>query len=787
MQTLDKKLLRDFRRLWVQAIAIALVLACGVGILLTAFGLSQTLDETRGAYYDRNRFADVFVSVRRAPIRLLEDIRAIPGVITAEPRTSGHAILDLPDRSESAVGHILSLPDTGAPLLNMPLLRKGRLPDPTSTDEVMVNEPFALENGFEPGDQFHANLNGQKRLLTITGTSLSPEFIYTVGPGAMMPDNQTFGILWMPERAAAAAFDMTGAFNDLTVKLAANVRSEPVIDALDALLAPYGGVGAYDRSEQVSDAFIDAEIEQLKGMARVLPPIFFGISAFLVSMVMGRIVALERAEIGLLKAVGYSDFEVCLHYLMLAGLVALAGIALGWLGGTWLAHATSVQYAEFFDFPFVLFDLSLSTYAVSALAALLTTTLGATRSALQAARLAPAIAMQPPAPPRFKRSWADRAMTALRLSQPTIMILRSLIRWPVRSFLTALGLALAVASVVAAAFLNGALDSIVDTAFYQTNRQDAMLLFDEDVPENALLAVARLPGVLAVEGQQYQSAILRNGHLSKRVTVEARRPGMDMSRVVKADGTAIDAPPGGVLLSDRLAGHLEVDAGDDISVEFLTGRQETHTIKVSGTVSQVLGLGAYMELADLNALFRQAPRISTANILLDDARLDDLHAALKNTPKLSGLVMLVDTRRSFQDTIRENVAQMNTIYITIAILITIGVAYNGARIQLSERARELASLRILGFSRGEVSYILVGEGMLLALLAQPMGWAIGAWIAKAMTDAFSSDLYVVPLVLKPASFSLASLVVLTAALVSILVVRRRLDRLDLVAVMKTRE
>lgn len=787
MRALDLKLLRDFRRLWAQALAIALVLGCGVAIFLTSFGMYRALDATRDAYYERNRFADVFAQARRAPLSLMREIEALPGVLGAEARVQGNVILDIPGRAETAMGRVISLPATGLPRLNVPILRSGRLPDPEAKDEIAVNEPFARANGFVEGDVISANLDGQKRRLTITGTFLSPEFIYTLGPGALMPDNEGFGLLWMPQNAAAAAFDMTGAFNSVSLNLTAGADIQEVMDRLDVLLEPYGGTGAYDRSRQESDAFISAEITQLKSMAMILPPVFFGISAFLVNMVLGRIVALERSEIGLLKAIGYSNGEIALHYILLAGLVAVGGVVLGWLVGGWLAHQLALLYADFFDFPYLIFRLTYDTYAISALIGLATAGAGAAGSAMRAARLDPAVAMAPPTPPRFRRSILDRFIALTKPSQPTVMIIRSISRWPVRSGLTALGLALALAVLVAASFFNDALDEIIDTAFYQSNRQDGMLLFANDMPLATLEDVRALPGVLAVEGQQYMDAMLHHGHLSKHIAIEARAPQPDMSRVIDGNGNPIDAPENGILLSKRLAEQLDAQVGDVIEVAFMAGRRESTEVPVAGIVVQYFGIGAYMDLQALNRLHRQSTRVSVANVLLDDAKIPDLHAQLKETPNLVGMIMLNETRRSFQDTIAKNVVIMNTIYITIAVLITIGVAYNSARIQLSERARELASLRILGFTNAEVSYILVGETMILALLAQPLGWLIGAGLATAMAKSSASDLYSIPLVLKASTFSLASLVVLFAALGAALIVRRRLDRLDLVAVMKTRE
>jgi putative ABC transport system permease protein len=651
MQALDIKLLRDFRRLWVQAVAIAMVLACGVAILLTSVGMYKALSETRTAYYERNRFANVFAHTTRAPLSLLTEIARIDGVMSVEARIIGAATLDVPGRTRTAVGQILSYPEVSDPLLNIPFLVKGRFPNPVSTKEVVVNEPFSIANGFKLGDSFSANLKGQKRDLTIVGTALSPEFVYTIGPGALMPDNAAFGIIWMPERTAAAAFDMTGAFNDVSIALASEVRTAPVIDALDKLLEPFGGLGAYDRTTHPSDAFLDAEIKQLKGMAAILPPIFFVISGFLVSMVMSRIITLERSEIGLLKAIGYSNTEICFHYLLLAGLIAVVGVGIGWLAGTALARTLAAQYAQFFDFPFVIFRVSYWVYAASGLAALLTTSIGATQAALQAANLAPAIAMQPPAPPRFKRSFIDDAMARMRLSQSTVMILRSLLRWPLRSFLTTLGLALAVAAVIASTFINDALNEIVDMAFYQTNRQDAILLFSDDLSEAVLEDVRHLPGVMQAESQQFHAAILRNGHLTKRVAIESRRPGNDLSRVLDADGDPLDVPADGVVLSKRLANHLDVEPGGTVDIEFLTGRRETFSVTVTALVEQHFGLGAYMNLEHLNALFRQAPRVSTVNITLDTNQSDALHAAIKNTPHITGIVEMNENRRSFEDTI----------------------------------------------------------------------------------------------------------------------------------------
>jgi putative ABC transport system permease protein len=786
MHALDIKLLRDFRRLWAQALAIALVLACGVLVVLTAFGMYGALETTRAAYYERQRFADVFAEANRAPNSLLPALAAIDGVLGVDARVSGLATLDVPGGVPLAVGQVLSLPaDDGE--LNRLVLRAGRMPEPGATDQIVVNAPFAEANGLRPGDRLTANLDGRQRVLTVTGTALSPEFIYTIGPGALMPDNRRFGILWMPTAAAAAAFDMEGAFNKLALRLAAGADTPAVIAAVDRLLDPYGGLGAHGRDLQVSNSFIDAELQQLQSTAWVLPPVFFLVAAFLVNMVIGRIVELERAEIGLLKALGYRDRAVLGHYLLLAGLIALTGIAIGWIVGSWLAAQTAALYATFFDFPFLIHTVSPAVYGLSALLGLAAAGFGAAHSAWRAARLAPAIAMAPPAPPRFSRGLADRMLTRLALPQTALMVLRGLLRWPVRAGLSSLGLAASVAVVVAAGYLDDALEQLMDVSFRAASRQDATVILSHETGIAALGGVARLPGVLHAEPQQDHAVILRHGPREKRVGLQGLPASADLTRTVDAQGNPVSLPRAGLVLPERLARQLDVAPGDTVEVAFLTGTRRRIDVPVADTVTQYFGLTAFIDLAALDRLLGQSPRMTSAQVALDPAATSAFEHALADVPGVAGAAMMTDIRRVFRETLQHNVAIMTTIYVTVAMLIAVGVAYNAARIQLSERARELASLRILGFTRAEVSLVLLGETVLLALVAQPLGWAMGAGLAVAMTAGFESDLYAIPLVLERAAFARASLVVLATSLGAALIVRRRIDRMDLVAVMKTRE
>ncbi len=787
MRVLDRKLLRDIRRLWAQSLAIAVVLATGVMIMVMSVGTQRSLVETRDTFYERNRMADMWVALRRAPMAEATRIGTLPGVTRVAPRISQFVMLDLDGLAEPAMGQVLSLPVTVAPRLNLPLLRTGRLPQAGRADEVMVNETFALANGFSLGDSFRVTLNGQKRVVRIVGTALSPEFIYNIGPGALMPDDRRFAILWMAEDVLGAVFDLNGAFNAISLTLARDAREEAVADAVEEILKPYGSTGVVLRKNQVSNAFLDGELTQLDTIARVLPPIFLVIAAFLVNMVLGRLIALEREQIGLLKALGYQDREVAWHYVKLALLIGALGVALGWGFGLWAGRGLAILYQQFFHFPYLVFIQHPATWAISGVAGLVAAVLGALLAVRRVVVLRPAVAMSPPAPTRFRRGAVDRLVSGLRPRQTSMMILRALTRWPLRAGLTSLGIAASAAVMVASMFMYDAMDELMEISFTQVNRQDAVMSFVQERPESVLEDVENLPGVLRAEGSWDLPAKLRFGPRSRDVPIAGLRVGNDLARAYDAQTGAVVAPGQGVVLTRRLAGHLGVRPGDVIEVEFLQQGTQVHRVPVTGVVRQYFGIGAWMQSAALSALLNVSPRVTGANIEVDAARAADLYAAVKEIPAISGVTLMARIRESFDETLAQNAGIMTRINALLSALIAFGVVYNSARIQLSERARELASLRILGFTRGEVSYILLGELTVLTLVAIPLGLWMGMGLAAGMVAAFDSDLYSIPLIITRPTYVRAVLVVVAATVISALIVRRRIDRMDLVAVMKTRE
>lgn len=774
-----------------QAVAIALVVAGGVATLVTALGTVESLESTRAAFYQRYRFAHVFAQTKRAPQHLTSRIDDIPGVMRVQTRISHDVLVDVAGLDEPARGRLLSLPEWGLPKLNDIVVRTGRRLRPDHVGEVLVNERFAEANGLVAGDSLSANINGKRRRLRIVGTALAPEFIYAISPGEVVPDNRRFGVLWMSRTALEAAFDLKGAFNDVSLSLRRDADEDEVLAQLDDLLEPFGGTGAHGRREHVSDAFLRSELEQLRLMARILPPIFLGVAAFLLNIVVARLVETEREQIGILKAFGYTNAAVGWSYLKLVLAIVLVGIVCGWALGGWMGHAMTGLYGQYFGFPFLHYTMAPGVFAVAGAVGVLAAVGGAMFAVQRATRLPPAVAMQPPPPTVYRRApWARLPSTLgfrLTIRPATRMLLRHIARWPARSLLTSAGIAFAVALLVSSLFFFDAIDEMMDAFFARTQRQDVTISFTDARSDNVRHGVAALPGVLAAELYRAVPVRLRHGHHSRLVAITGIDEGADLSRLVDTRDAPVALPPAGLVLTSSLAKLLGATAGSAIQVEVLEGYRPTRTLPVGAVVEEFVGTAAYLPRAALNQLMREGPAASGAHLLVDPLAQPTLFRQLKETPLVQGVSVQHVALTTFRRMVDEMMGAMASFYVLFASMIAIGVVYNAGRLSLSERARELASLRVLGFTMGEAAYILLGELTLLTLLALPLGCLLGYGIAAFLTASFDTELMRLPLVILPSTYAYSMLVVVAAAAATSLLVARRLTRLDLVAVLKARE
>ncbi len=786
MRAIDRKLLRDLWRLKMPLGAISLVMAAGVATMVMAFSMNASLRGSRDAYYERQRFADVFAQVKRAPESVADRIAALPGVTSVQTRVVHDVNLTIPGVPEPGSARLVSIPDSGEPALNAVYLRVGRMPEPGRASEVLVSEPFAEANHLLPGGTLGAVINGRWQDLTIVGVGLAPEFVYYVRAGEMLPDNRRSGVLWMCRSTLAEALDMEGAFNDVSIRLADQSAARDVILGVDALLDRYGCLGAFDRTDHISDRYLRDEFDQLKVMGSLTPAIFLSVAAFLVNVVLGRLVRTQREQLATLKAFGYTNAALARHVVLMALAVCLAGCLLGIAVGWTLGRDLTGVYVHVFRFPTLAFRVDPGSVVTGIAVAAASGVLGVLGALRWALRLSPAEAMRPEAPTEFSPTVLER-LGVRGLPVRWRMAMRGIESHPWRSALGALGIAMSAAVLVLSNFALDAVEHMIDREYSASQRYDLAVTFNEPVSDSgvhSLRGVMAGDAMLVAEPVRVAAARLGCEQRSRRLGIVGSERGSTLHRLLDADARPVDVPPDGLLLSQSLADVLGVKPGGTVRVDFLEGRRRSTDIPVSGVFTGYLGLTAYMDRTALCRAMGEGPAITGAYVLEDALHAKELYQRLKQTPTVAAATSKRGMLEAFRTTIAENITRITLLHALFASVIAFGVVYNTARIAFAEQQRELATLRVLGFGRGEVGRMLLSEIALLTLIGVPLGLALGRALAWWLVRALETESYVFPLIISVRTYSLSALVTLGAAACSAWFVRRGIARLDLLATLK---
>lgn len=784
---LDRKLVRDLRKIKGQAVAVSLVMACGLAMMVMARSLIHSLESTRREYYEANRFAEVFAHLKRAPNALLPRIRAIPGIATAQAGISVQVTLDIPGLDEPASGMVRSLPDFGQPELNRLFLRSGQWLTPGARDELLVGEAFAEANHLAPGDRIGLLLNGRREQMRIAGVVLSPEFIFESRPGSALPDNRTYGTFWMPYKSVATAYNLDGAFNYLALTLAPGMAERPVISALDDLLTPYGGRGAYGRADHPSHIRVSDEIRILQTLAIGFPVVFLSVAAFMTNAVLSRLLALQREQIAILKAFGFGNRQIVSHYLKFAFVMVAVGTVFGAAGGIVLGSQLVGLYHRFFRFPELSFRLDHAAFPLALVVSAAAATVGVLNSVRRAARLPPAEAMRPEPPASYRPAFLEKSGVAHFLSHTFRIAVRNLERKPIQAFFTVAGLSLATGILIVPSCFRDGVNEVMDFQWDTIQRQDISVGLVEPSNSKVNYLMRQLPGVIHSEPFRNAVARLHCGARRRQIAIQGLPANGTHNRVIDAAHRRVPLPPEGLVVSAKLAEVLGARVGDEVIVQVLEGKRPARAVRLAGLSEDFAGIAAYMEMGALNRLLGDGDVMSGASIKVDAKYWTAFLRALKQIPRVSWVAVKESLRANFRQTTAASINLLQSIYMTFATVVAFGVVYNNARISLAERARELATLRVIGFSRREVGAVLVTELVLLAAIAVPLGLLLGTGFATGILRAVNTETVRLPLVLTTRNYALAVLTVTVASTLSAWLVLRRLNQLNLVSVLKAPE
>ncbi|HEY2747058.1 MAG TPA: ABC transporter permease, partial [Polyangia bacterium] len=532
MRALDRALFRELGRLRSQVLTLSLVVAAGASVFVAMKVTVDALDGARAEYFRAQRFGDLFAQLKRAPRALLFDLAAVSGVAQVEGRVVGDVPVFLPGRAQPATVHLVSIDPRARAPLDAVRVRAGRLPSAERDDEVVLNEPFAEGTHTGPGDSITAVLNGRLRRLRVVGVGIAPDLLFQLPPGAVAPSDERYGAAWMLRAPLEAAFDLGGAFNDVVVRLGPGAVAGDVKAAFDRLLAPYAGHDTYGRDEQQSAKMLDVRIARLRGMLVFVPTLFLLVAAFVLNVVLGRLVQAQREQIGTLKAFGYANARLARHYLSLAGLAVVPGAILGIAGGLELGHALTLLFVRYFRLPIT--DTGVNWAAVlGALGVVFAAAaLGALQAVRSVTRLHPVEAMRPPSPPVYKRGLIERLRLGRRVPAALLMVARNLRQAPLRALAATATLAFATALCVTGSFFGGSIDALVHHQFDMAMREDLSVAFTRPIAEAACASLRAVDGVIACEPLATVPVRARLRAASRQVAVTSFAEGGQLRRVV---------------------------------------------------------------------------------------------------------------------------------------------------------------------------------------------------------------------------------------------------------------
>lgn len=787
VSALDRKLLRDLWRLRAQVLTVAVVIAFGVS-LYVGMGSSR-LGLQRGAerFFAARRLADVSVSLARAPLSVAGRVEGVPGVALAHPRITERGVAEMPGMPEPAVLTAHSLPDQGEPPVNALHLLRGRLPEPGRADECVVSEAFAQAHRLALGAPWRVVLGGAARTVRVVGAATSPEYLVPGSLDVSAMGNERYAALWMRRSALAPLVRMEGAFNDLALRLQPGADVDGVVDDVDALLRPYGGTGARPAARHPSRRALAQELAQLQQSGSALPMIFLGVAGFLVNVVLGRLVRMQRGQVATLKALGYSDRRIGLHYVEMAVVVVGLGVLVGALLGGLLARTFIGLYTEFFRVPELRAPMDASLLARAGLFALAAGVLGAAGATRAVVSLPPAQAMQPESPPSYGRGWVEAVVSVPWLGPAARMVLRELLRRPLRLALSSLGIALSVAILVAGRGMLDAFPFLEEAIFGRGMRDDLAVRLLRPVDRRDALSLRALPGVLEVEPQRSVPVRARAGARWRDIALVSHPDGATLRPVLDRALRRVPLVPGAVVLSAPLLSLLDVRVGDRVVLEPQEGARRAVTVTVGGVADEMFGLQAHALDDDVSRWTFASPQADTALLRVDPSRTAEV---VRRLARARGIASVSSRATSLQKFRAQGGRSLGVTMLLLAVFagsIAAGVVYNNARVALEVRARDLASLRVLGFTQGEVGAVLLGEMFVQVFLGIPPGLLLGRSFSAAAMANTDPEMYRLSITLTARTDVVAIAITLLAAGLSGWMVRRRVAGLDLVGVLKTRE
>jgi len=787
MKILFRNLLRDIKKSKGQFISILVIVVLGVTFYTAINSAFKNLSNSSDKYYEEYRLADIWVDLYSAPISIKEKVESIPNVKTATGRIIKDASIDISE--ENATLRFITLPDIKKDVVNDIVIKSGRYFSEGDSNQCLLDEDFFKANDLKLGDYIYPIINGNKVKLKIVGSVKSPEFVYTLKDSSeIMADNKRFGIIYIKQSFGEAIFDFKGSINNLSIQISNDSDVKTVKDDVKKALKNYGVKSVIDREEQTSSKMISEEIKQLKSMGGSFPVIFFMVASVIIYIMMGRMVENQRTQIGVLKAVGFTNTQVLTYYMSYSAIIAFCGSLIGSIIGTYMGASMTKLYNQYFNLP--LGEIKIySEFVIPAFILTLFFCLFAGYHSCKAIfKIMPSEAMRQKSPESGKKIVIERINLIWRnISYLGKIIARNLFRYKKRALLTSLGVIFSSAILLVALSMGDSMNFMIQQQYGNIQNYDIKVKFSKLMSIEDLNNIKNITHVKELEPVLETGVEISNGWKHKDVGFTALIKEPQMYKVEDKSGNAISLPQNGILISEKLANTLGVKVNDSVNIKFYFPGKEKKEMIVKGIVVQYLGLSTYTSMDNLNSLLGEGTIASSAVLKLDNTNAEnEVKDKLRNMPN----VMSVDSKTDSLNALLKTMGAMQAsigVYIMLAGILLIAVLYNIATINIFERQRELATLKVLGFNNNEVKKLIFNENYIIVIFGMIIGLPVGKWLGASLMASSSTDAYTIPYVVEFKTYIISIILTLVFTAITNLTLMKKIKALDMIEVLKNKE
>lgn len=784
---LKRKLWRDIKANYGAYLACAGVLVIGLMLYVSLSVILENLISGRDSYYQQYDFADGFARISKGPAALAREVEDIDGVRRAVGRIVQEAFIYDPSGERTTTLRLVSFNDINQPV-NRFRLEQGRVPV-SGRKEILVSPAFLKANEYRLGDDITLIIKGREAKFKITGTAISPEYIYEIPGGHMLaPDPKAFGVAFVPYRTVAALYDMESQVNDIVFTLDGGTEFSKVKNPVAKILGHYGMTSLIARKDQLSSSMLTQEIAGLKGSASTTPIIFLMVAAAILYIMLRRMIEQQRGQIGVLKAFGFSDREIIFHYLSYSVLISGIGGFLGGMAGSGLSFSLAKLYQQFYNIPNLSGRFSPGYLAAATLLSVIFGVIAGYQGSKRVTKLSPAEAMRPAAPLTGRKTLVERFEVFWNiLNTRARMAVRNVFRSRQRTAITILGVACAFSMMVAA---RGMFDSsyfLISYQYDKVERYDLKVVLRQYVDKVQGVSTAKhMDGVDEAEPLLEVPVTITHRWLKKDTVITGLPKNASLYRLLTSKGETVQPPRDGLVMSAQLAKTLNVKPGDMVTVKPLVGDVEKEQVIVKKVIPQYVGVGTYMDIDSLSVLLKSSPLASSMLVKVDSEKLPLVRKQLQEGKNVLTIQDKTKIKAQFEQLMESSQASQYVL-LFFSFVLGFAIVYNVNLISLSERERELATLMVIGMTEREVGRILLTEQAMLGLSAMVLGVPLGYSMLYGIANASATELYSMPLIVLPESFLVAAAGTVMFILAAQWKVQGRVRNLSMLDVLKQQE